>query len=351
MRVKITAALGIALALSVGSLAQVAPGAHERVNVLEMGEEFKATSVPNLNPVAGPALIDLNRDLHQRPVVFVYWIAGNTRSEDVLLEFQELGKELGRDKLAIFGVVVKRPGRGVELIRRRIEARGITLPVIDDLAYHMGQMFQVRSVPHVTVLDSDARLRLTNGGSLLQQLEADFNLEKLLRRAAAGKTIGTYGTLDTYEPVTELIGRRCPEFDAPPMGGSGSESFRGQLVDDRVNAFVYWSVECPHCRSYLPKLNEWLEANPGRLNVISVAAVHNPAAKIKTEQFCKVSDFDFPVMFDEDHRIRDLYRVTSTPTILLIGPDGVVDSVVNTDQEIGEAVEASHERLFPRSAS
>ena len=129
--------LGVAVCalLLAGVAAQeTPPGFHERRNALGFGEEFKAGSVPNLNPVAGPALIDLQRDLGERPVVLIYWIAGNQRSEDILLEFQAIGEELGRDKLAMFGVVVKRPGRGAELIRRRIDLRGITLPVIDDLA-------------------------------------------------------------------------------------------------------------------------------------------------------------------------------------------------------------------------
>ena len=178
-----------------------------------------------------------------------------------------------------------------------------------------------------------------------------MDLEKLMRRAAAGRTIGTYGTLPTYQPVTELVGKSCPEFSAKSMGAQSASKMSEQIVDDRVNAFIYWSVECPHCRKYMPMLNTWLKENPGKLNVVSVAAVANPAAKIKTEDFCELSEFDFPVLYDEDAVIRDLYMVTSTPTIVLIGPDGVVDSIVNADEDIGAAVEESHARLFPKNAS
>ena len=75
------------------------------------------------------------------------------------------------------------------------------------------------------------------------------------------------------------------------------------------------------------------------------------SAKIKTETFCEQSAFVFPVMYDEDNSIRDLYSVSSTPTIVLIGPDGVVDSIGSAEQEIGTLVEESHRRIFAKSAS
>ena len=44
----------------------------------------------------------------------------------------------------------------------------------------------------------------------------------------------------------------------------------------------------------------------------------------------------YALLIDRDMKISQLYQITSTPTILFIGPDGVVDSVmVSSGEDFG----------------
>ena len=77
-------------------------------------------------------------------------------------------------------------------------------------------------------------------------------------------------------------------------------------------------------REFLP----WLEGHPDGINVVSCASAENDDVRTKTREFCKLNDFSFPTLVDENSQIGDLYKVTTTPTIVIIGPDGVVDSAI-----------------------
>jgi len=90
----------------------------------------------------------------------------------------------------------------------------------------------------------------------------------------------------------------------------------------------------------------FFKENGTGINVITVARVTNEATKIKTQEFCNGSGFVFPTLMDEDQDIASLYQVTSTPTIVVIRPDGVIDSVIlSSDQDFGKTMEQK-KKLF-----
>ncbi|HXV76045.1 MAG TPA: TlpA family protein disulfide reductase [Candidatus Polarisedimenticolaceae bacterium] len=312
------------------------------------GENFVAGSFDNVNRQAGgPAAIDLDAALGAKPVVLYYWIAGNTRADKVFVELQELVFDTGRDKLDLFGVVFKRTERDEQAIADRVVSLGIRVPVLNDTDFALGKRLQVRSVPNVTIFDAEGRLRLTNGASLLQQLEYNIDLAGAVRRVAETGSLGTYGYLEAYHPVEELVGQKCPDFEAPLLDGDTAKRWSNLLADDKVNVLIFWSVDCPHCRQSLPEINEWLKANGEGVNVISAAKVTNEATRIKTREFCEYNGFVFPTLVDQDLQIADLYSVTSTPTILFIRPDGVIDSVATSaGHDFGKLVEAKKKSML-----
>ena len=119
------------------------------------------------------------------------------------------------------------------------------------------------------------------------------------------------------------------------------------LVSDKVNVLVFWSVDCGHCRVSLPELNAWLKTHHEGFNVISAAGVNSEALKAKTREFCDLNGFVFPTLVDTDLQIAGMFRVTSTPTIVIIRPDGVIDSVLlSADKKIGEKLEKKRAELI-----
>ena len=305
-----------------------------RIAPVLAGESFSPGSYKNLNTQAGgPETIDLAASLGQRAVVLVYWVAGHARADEMLQEVQTMADKLPADKAVIYGVAIPRQGRGPVEIAKRLAELDVKLPVLDDTDFAIGQQLHVQTVPNVSIIDKAGKLRMTNGASLMQAVGFEQTVRTAIERAVKTGEIGSYGHLDRYYPVNELVGKQCPDFKAPLLSNSVEQRLSGLIKKDHVNVLIFWSVNCPHCRKELPLINAWLRQNREGYNVVSAAGVPDEDTKARTKAFCDLNNFVFPTLVDRDLAISQLYQVTSTPTILFIGPDGVIDSVVLSSNE------------------
>jgi thiol-disulfide isomerase/thioredoxin len=338
-------ALTALVALAAGSAR--AEESAPRAAAVAPGQRFAAGSFPNLNGAEGqPASVDLRNVLGKKPVVLYYWIAGNRMAEDLLVELDRMRAELGPDAIAFYGVAAPRPERPAEVIRARVAALGVGMPILSDETFEIGSKLFVRSIPNVSIVDAAGTLRLTNGASLRQTLEYKMDLEAAIRRVARTGDVGTYGFLPRYHPVNELIGEQCPDFRASTLDASVERSWRDMLSKDKLNVLVFWSVDCPHCRESLPEIDAWLKKNPNAVNLVTTAFVDGESTEAKTREYCSTNGFGFPTLMDRDHSARDRFRITSTPTIVIIRPDGVVDSVLLSGHgDFGAAIEKKRSEL------
>ena len=332
-------ALGLVLAMST-SFAQ-GPTVTRGVEPASFGQPFPSGTFGNLNAQAGEApTIDLAQDLGKRPVLLFYWIAGNPRADEMFQGIVALVDEMGADKVALYGVALPQPGRDADVISAKLAELKIGVPVINDQGFVIGQRLRVQSVPSVAIIDAGGKLRLSNGAWLTQELEYKMTLETAIQRVATKGTLGNYGYLPQYYPVMEMIGLDSPDFEARLISDDKVTSWHQMLDREKINALVFWSIDCPHCRRELPKINDWVKAHPGEVNVVSVAKASNDAVKTKTLEFCTSNELVFPTVADAENEIALLYQVASTPTTLLIRPDGVIDAVLHsTTQDFGRAVE------------
>jgi peroxiredoxin len=307
----------------------------------------------NLNShSADDVKIDLGQVLGRKPVLLYYWIAGNPRAEKMFQELHRIVGEFPAGSVALYGVAVQQPGREAAAIHSRLEAIGVDVPVIDDEGFAVGRRLQVTSVPSLAIVDREGRLRLANGASLTQSLEYKIDLATAVRRVAASGTLRDYGYLGRYYPVKELEGQPCPEFQAPLLGGEDEVKWSSLLDNQKVNVLIFWSVDCAHCRKHLPEINAWLLEHPGAVNVVSAAAISNDTARAKTREFCKEQNLRFPVLVDRDAQIGALFHVTTTPTILFIGPNGIIDTAVTSTQtDFGATVEEKKRKLLGGAAA
>jgi peroxiredoxin len=168
-----------------------------------------------------------------------------------------------------------------------------------------------------------------------------------VQRVIQTGNLGTYGYLERYYPVKELVGKKCPDFKAPLVTTSVEQQLSTMLKHDQINVLIFWSVDCPHCRRSLPEINEWLKTKPGGVNVVSAAQVASDATRVKTKEFCDLNGFVFPTLVDQDLQASALYQVTSTPTILIIRPDGVIDSaVLDSHTDLAKTIEEKKKALL-----
>lgn len=358
-----TAPATTALILATGlAVAQTAPPPGARppapglaaVPPVEFGDSFPAAKFTNLNGSPGqPATIDLATYLGKKPIVFVYWMAGNPRSEKILMEVQSAVEKVGAEKVAFLPIAAAAYGTtDVTPITARVTALKLKTPILNDEGFRLLQQLGVRAVPSISIVDAEGKLRLANGGSLAQSLEYKLDVEAAIRRVATTGRLGTYGALATYYPVTELVGKKCPDFDAPLLSDGVAHSFSSMLSSDKVNVLVFWSVDCPHCKASLPKLNEWLKGHQAGMNVISAARITDDATKTRTAEYCRISGFVFPTFVDKDMQIGGMFQVISTPTLVVIRPDGVVDSVLlSGETDLGAALEVKRREILKAPAA
>jgi len=333
--------------LLIGSLALAQGG--ERVPPAAFGEPFPVATFKNLNPEHGGEMFDLASVAGKKPVVFCYWIAGHQRSEGILQQLAKLVEETGSDKVALLSVVTERPGRDAASIQERVKELGLKVPVLDDIGFVLGQRLVVQTVPNIAMLDKDGTLRLANGAALIQTVEYKMDVAQVVRRAAETGSVGMYGQLPRYYPTEELIGSKCPDFKAAAVDDGIVRRYYSLFDPDEVNVLVFWSVDCPHCKKTMPEINDWLRQNPNGINLVSVSRGQNDAERTKTKEFCQFHKFDFPTLVDKDLTLSEMFKVTATPTILIIRPDGVIDSVV-TQGNFSQAFEKSLRELLKTSS-
>ena len=321
---------------------------------VEFGGALPPAKFTNLNDASGQqATIDLATYLGKKPIVFVYWMAGNPRSEKILLDAQAAVDRAGADKVAFLSVAAPPYGStDVGPVKARAAALKLKAPVLNDEGFRLLQELQVHAVPNIAIVDGEGKLRLSNGGSLTQSLEYKLDVEGAIRRVATTGRLATYGALATYYPVTELVGKKCPDFDAPLINDAVEHSLSSMLSPDKVNVLIFWSVDCPHCKASLPKLNDWLKDHAAGMNVISAARITDDATKTRTAEYCRISGFRFPTFVDKDMQIGSAFQVISTPTVVVIRPDGVVDSVLlSGETDLGAALEIKKRQILKTPAS
>lgn len=328
-----------------------APAAPSFVKVapLQFGDPFPPAKFTNLNTNPGqPANVDLLTYLGKKPIVFVYWMADNPRAEKILQDTAAVVDAAGKDKIALLAVASPVYGStDVEPIKSRSKVLKLAMPVLYDEGFRILQQLEVHAVPNISILDGTGRLRLSNGSALKQTLEYKLDLETAISRLASTGKIGTYGPLPQYYPVNELVGQKCPDFSAPGLTDGVAKTFSSMLKPDKLNVLVFWSVDCPHCKAAMPKLNEWLKDNPDGMNVITAARVTDDATQKRTAEYCRLSGFVFPTLVDKDLEIAGRYNVISTPTIVIIRPDGVIDSALTSgDIDIGMALQARKQQIL-----
>jgi thiol-disulfide isomerase/thioredoxin len=346
MRVVAVLALALAAPGLAPALAAPAPPSNVAVKPAGYGEKFSAAIYENANAgVGGPPKIDLREVIGRKPVVLCMWQVGHRRSEQVFQELQALAQELGPQKLALYGVLPEGANANRDGLRKKLQELKIAVPVLVDSDYRFTYGLGVMRPPYVAVLDKDGVLRLGGGSSLKQTLEYRMTLEDGIRRLAATGQLGTYGALKDYYPVVEWKGKKVADFETPAVDGK-PRRWSALLDPNKPTVLLFWAVTCPHCRTTLPQINTWLKQNPGVVNVVSVAAAPNEALRVKTQEFTKQQEFVFTTLLDPEMKLNDTFLIISTPTAVIVRPDGVVDDVLTLiDQSFGKTFQAKSKEL------
>jgi cytochrome c biogenesis protein CcmG, thiol:disulfide interchange protein DsbE len=118
--------------------------------------------------------------------------------------------------------------------------------------------------------------------------------------------------------LVPLDGKRAPAFVLPALDGG-----RVSLADlrGRVVMLYFWASWCPYCAKELPTTIEAVRHEFGDrgLDVLAID-IQEPADKVAA--WTKQRAVTTRVLLDAEGAVSQLYGVTGTPTVYLIGRDG-----------------------------
>lgn len=107
------------------------------------------------------------------------------------------------------------------------------------------------------------------------------------------------------EKITDISGNK---FDLRKFG-------------DKIYVINFWFINCPPCRQEIPELNELVKRYKDNKEVVFLAIALDDSYSLK--QFLKTSPFNYNVV-DDGRYYATKYGVTSYPTHVIIGKDGLV---------------------------
>lgn len=132
--------------------------------------------------------------------------------------------------------------------------------------------------------------------------------------------VKTHGRVDDVGyrepgPAGNLTGEKAPDFEAEDVFGT---MIRGSLLLGRTSALLFVSPDCSTCTVTLLEL-EALKAKTDGNVVVFCRADRESCTKLAREY-----DLSVPVIPDPTRTVSDLFRVTASPTAVIVTADGYI---------------------------
>ena len=284
--------------------------------------------------------LDVGTPGQDRFLVLFYWVAGHGISEGSLVAMRDWARD--HDNVTLVSVVPPR-GKTAKQVGERMEALGLDVPVIWDEGYRLQATVRAGQVPHITLVDPTGIVRVAGAASPRHEISPGTTFVDYLDRAVAGKGHPTIAQLPRYYPVTELIDGPFPDFVLSEVPNRRPLRFSDHVTDGKVTLLVFWSPDCGHCKKELPVINAYYKTHRADLNIVGIVRTKDAGFRQRTTDFIRLHDLKFPVVTDDTSRTWDDYKVVTTPTTVVVMPNGRVDSVllgsaVNLEQELDKSM-------------
>lgn len=124
--------------------------------------------------------------------------------------------------------------------------------------------------------------------------------------------------------VGTAVGDTAPDFQLAQMDGASISvaDLRGQPA-----VLVFWTAWCPICKEEAPRINALAEQYESKgVRVLGINIKDSPA---RTEGGIKEFGIRYAVARDAEGNIARSYKVTGTPTIIILDRKGVVRYFAN----------------------
>jgi peroxiredoxin len=117
---------------------------------------------------------------------------------------------------------------------------------------------------------------------------------------------------------TILTGTHAADFKLKDLEGN---EFTLSAVRGKVVLLDFWATWCGPCRRELPSI-EKIYQDYSKSGVIIAGVNDEDSGKVKS--FVKKNEYSFPTLMDSSRKVHAAFRVRAIPSVLVIGPDGVI---------------------------
>ena len=205
---------------------------------------------------------------------------------------------------------------------------GLDEPILVDDDGRLQKALGAAVVPSLSLVDSKGTLCFTQASSLKQPVLNKVDVREAVRMAARGEEPPLVYGLVRYYPANDLVGETFRDLTLPSYLTGDSIRLADHVKPGRLTVIFYWGARCPHSRRAMPTVVSAVQGYGGKyLDLISVVRLKDGETKADIQKYVTDNRINFPVLEDRGRRFTTLYRVVTTPTFIVIRPDGVVDSV------------------------
>jgi thiol-disulfide isomerase/thioredoxin len=114
-------------------------------------------------------------------------------------------------------------------------------------------------------------------------------------------------------------GSTAPAFELVTFAG---EAYSNESLKGRAALLVFWAPWCNVCQRELPLVSEFYQRDkPTSLRMVSIGFADTRA---NVEAFVKTREgvFVFPTAYDDERWVAQAFKVTATPTYVLVDAQG-----------------------------
>lgn len=141
---------------------------------------------------------------------------------------------------------------------------------------------------------------------------------------------------DSYREYKHFMmeGKDFPDFSFTDLQGRkySNEDLLGKTLVVKT-----WFLRCKPCIEEMPQLNELVAAYSDREDVVFLSLSTDPEDEL--EKFLTEREFNYPVVPNSKSFIEQTLGVNIYPTHIIVDQSGKIEKVVNTAEEMIEALE------------
>jgi thiol-disulfide isomerase/thioredoxin len=126
-----------------------------------------------------------------------------------------------------------------------------------------------------------------------------------------------------------MEGKRFPKFNFTDLNGIeyNNDNTKGKIIIIKC-----WFIHCVTCVAEFPKLNELVEEYNNRKDYLFIGLATDP--KQDLIQFLLKKSFNYAVVADQNQFMVNELGITSYPTHIIVGRDGLIQKVTNKADEM-----------------